>query len=223
MTKNIPNLHKILGLVDDDIMTKEEFIKHFKKLVDVVLGLKKEYKEKVEEAVNTLNEKIEAKMATMKDGATGRPGMNGLDGLDGIDGKDADEQKIVKAVLSQIQIPTAQEIIDSMPKEELNFDMVKGLKRFYKEFKNQRLGFGGGGFSNIAMQRHFIDDETPSGTVNGSNKAFTVSKTPYTGSLKVFVNGQRMRVTEDYTLSGKTITFVTAPPTSSILLVDYRF
>ncbi len=73
------------------------------------------------------------------------------------------------------------------------------------------------------MNIHIIDDETPNGTVNGVNTDFTISLTPSpTTSLKVYVNGQRMKLTEDYTLSSKTITFVTAPPTGSILTVDYR-
>jgi hypothetical protein len=73
------------------------------------------------------------------------------------------------------------------------------------------------------MESKFIDDETPVGMVNGVNKAFTLSNMPNPpSSVKVFVNGSRMRITEDYTLSGVTVTFVTAPPTGSIILVDYR-
>lgn len=68
----------------------------------------------------------------------------------------------------------------------------------------------------------FQDDETPSGTVNGSNTVFTLTSTPLSGSLKVYVGGVRLRVTEDYTLSGNTITFVSAPETGAIILCDYR-
>ena len=55
--------------------------------------------------------------------------------------------------------------------------------------------------------------ETPSGTVNGSNTAFTVTNDP---SL-VTVNGQAMSITDDYTYSDPIITFVTAPETGSVL------
>ena len=69
----------------------------------------------------------------------------------------------------------------------------------------------------------FVDDETPTGLVNGVNTDFELANTPIpTTSLKVYVNGSRMRITEDYTLSGTTITFITAPPTGSIILTDYR-
>ena len=80
-----------------------------------------------------------------------------------------------------------------------------------------------GGFNYNSMDFHIIDDETPTGTINGTNKAFTIKNPPNpVSSLKVYLNGQRMRITEDYTFSGATITFITAPPTTSILLVDYR-
>lgn len=67
-----------------------------------------------------------------------------------------------------------------------------------------------------------VRNEVPSGTVNGSNTSFTIASTPVTGTLRVYVNGVRQKVTDDYTLSGTTITFVYAPLTDSKLLVDYE-
>lgn len=69
---------------------------------------------------------------------------------------------------------------------------------------------------------NFIDNETPAGTINGSNVTFTLANTPESGSVKVFLNGMRQTLTEDYTISGATITFVSAPPSGSILRADYR-
>lgn len=61
-------------------------------------------------------------------------------------------------------------------------------------------------------------DETPGGTIDGSNKDFTLVNTPATGSLQVFLNGAfQTGGGEDYTLTGLTITFVNAPLTGSIL------
>lgn len=56
--------------------------------------------------------------------------------------------------------------------------------------------------------------QTPAGTINGVNKVFTV-----TGSISaLYVNGQFMVPGGvDYTLSGTTITLVTAPPTGSTI------
>lgn len=69
------------------------------------------------------------------------------------------------------------------------------------------------------LQQGNYQNETPGGTVNGSNTAFTLSAAPSpAASLKLFVNGQLMAAAgEDYTLSGSDITMVTAPPTDSIL------
>lgn len=68
----------------------------------------------------------------------------------------------------------------------------------------------------------FVDNETPSGTVNSSNTSFTLANTPITGTVKVYKNGLRQTLTTDYTISGTTITFVTAPSTGAVLKVDYR-
>ncbi len=66
-----------------------------------------------------------------------------------------------------------------------------------------------------------VRNEVPSGTVNSSNKVFTLANNPLTGSLAVHRNGIRLKETNDYTLSGDTITFVTAPTTGAIILCDY--
>lgn len=69
----------------------------------------------------------------------------------------------------------------------------------------------------------FFDNETPSGTVNGSNTAFTLANTPVTGSLALYRDGQLMKGGgADYSLSGTTITFTTAPVTGSVLLAYYK-
>jgi hypothetical protein len=70
----------------------------------------------------------------------------------------------------------------------------------------------------------FVDSETPTGTVNGSNTAFTLANSPSpAASLQLFVNGQLMvSGGVDYTLSGANITMVTAPPTSSVIRAWYR-
>lgn len=70
-----------------------------------------------------------------------------------------------------------------------------------------------------------VEDETPSGTINGSNSSFTLANTPITGSLKLYLNGQRLKagVGKDYTLSGTTITMAQAPETDSELVAEYRY
>ncbi len=69
----------------------------------------------------------------------------------------------------------------------------------------------------------FSDRETPSGSVNGSNVTFTLAHTPTTGSEYVWMDGVLQTVTTDYTISGGTITFITAPLTGAVIVVSYRY
>ena len=66
--------------------------------------------------------------------------------------------------------------------------------------------------------------ETPAGTIDGVNTAFTLSNAPSSGSLAAYLNGMRQQAGGvDYTLSGAVVTFVTAPGSGSVLIADYRY
>lgn len=69
----------------------------------------------------------------------------------------------------------------------------------------------------------FVTREIPSGSVNGSNTSFTLANTPVSGTEQVFLNGmlQHEGAGNDYTISGDTITFVTAPDAGWKLFVNY--
>lgn len=69
---------------------------------------------------------------------------------------------------------------------------------------------------------NFVDDETPAGVINGSTTAFTLANTPVAGTVKLFLNGLRQKVTNDYTISGTAITYLAAPLTGDTLTADYR-
>jgi len=59
---------------------------------------------------------------------------------------------------------------------------------------------------------------------NGINKDFTIEKVPNPlTSLKVYRGGARQRITEDYTVSGKTVSFLVAPVAGEVLFYDLRF
>lgn len=70
---------------------------------------------------------------------------------------------------------------------------------------------------------NFSDQETPSGTIDGANGSFTVAHAPTVGSLKLYLNGQRLRDGTDYTYTGSNITMTTLPFSGDILLADYRY
>ena len=66
-------------------------------------------------------------------------------------------------------------------------------------------------------------DVTPTGTVNGSNKVFTLPDTPSANSLSLFLNGiYQTAGGVDYTLATATITYETAPPTGSTHQARYE-
>jgi hypothetical protein len=71
---------------------------------------------------------------------------------------------------------------------------------------------------------NFVDKEIPSGSINGSNTTFTLADTPVAGSEHVYLNGvlQESGSGNDYTISGATITMLTAPLTGEKLRVSYR-
>ncbi len=232
---------------------KDEFLKHFQEVIKAVekikshledeyknkaqelgeqasgdremnkneLGkLKREYAFKANQAIKEINQILDKKIEEIN-----------LKLLLVKDGKDADEDKIVAKVREQIDIPkieekTAEEIRDGLEglkgDERLDASAIKGLgdrlDKFGKTLKTKWVGSLGG-----VPRPQFVDNETPGGTVNGSNKAFTVNNHPSPAeSLRVYVNGQRMKLTSDYTYSNKTITFTTAPGTGAVLLVEYR-
>lgn len=256
-TKNIEKLKRLLSLMDEDALTREEFTKNFKNVLDLVNKIKEvnarqfdlfskdfsDFKTKLEsksdtrlkgferniseisDKVSMTNEEISAKITEF---------INRLDNFENV--KPTDEERVIETALSRIKFPEYKETILDTPEqirdkletlegeERLRIDAINGLKEALDELKKKKYVIsGGGGISTGALDIHIVDDETPVGTINGSNKAFTINNTPSpASSLKVYLNGARQRITEDYTLSGTTITFNVAPPTSSILLVDYR-
>lgn len=70
---------------------------------------------------------------------------------------------------------------------------------------------------------NFVTEETPSGSINGSNVTFTLANTPTSGTLRLYLNGVRQKsgAGNDYTLSTATITMTTAPVTGDVLIADY--
>jgi len=68
-----------------------------------------------------------------------------------------------------------------------------------------------------------VSREVPGGTVDGNNTSFTLSSTPVIGSEQLYQNGilKNVGAGNDYTISGLTITMVTAPVPTDVLLVTY--
>lgn len=84
----------------------------------------------------------------------------------------------------------------------------------------QNIPTTAGGYTNS----NFVTREVPSGSINGSNVTFTLANTPTAGSEEVYLNGvlQESGAGNDYTISGATITYLSAPLTGEKLRVSYR-
>lgn len=81
--------------------------------------------------------------------------------------------------------------------------------------------------AGVVTEAKIKENEVPSGTIDGVNDTFTLAFTPVSdSSVKIYLNGQRLKITDDYTLAGDTITFVTPPKVvlsePDKILVDYR-
>lgn len=133
-------------------------------------------------------------------------------------------QEIINAAIIKIKNTETQTILVDDKGKVVDVD---GLLNEIKEVK-QKPVYGGlfrSSGSSSSSSTTIVENETPSGTVNGSNVTFTIANTPATNSLKVYVGGVRMKAGSpgDYTLSGSTITFATAPDNGAIILCDYRY
>jgi hypothetical protein len=81
-------------------------------------------------------------------------------------------------------------------------------------------GSGGSGASGT-----FVDGEIPLGALDGSNTTFTLANAPIPASgLVLFRNGLLLRQGTDYTLSTRSVTFLTGatPQPGDLLLASYR-
>jgi hypothetical protein len=74
-------------------------------------------------------------------------------------------------------------------------------------------------------QSSFVDNQTPTGTINGANLAFKLSSAPNpASSLRLYKNGILLMQSVDYTVNGSTITFLapSVPATGDSLVSFYR-
>ena len=238
---------KTIRTVLDGVATRDEFLEHKNEiikatemLIDFIKKIKQQNFDEIEivkqqlmednqriineslKEVDLLKQELINKMASVR---------SGTDGKDGVDGKNADEEKIIKKLLKKLPKELNGKMIRDMleklkGRERLRMSAIRGIKDELKKAKKTRtepiVRFGGG-FNYGAMNIHILDPYTPTGDINGVNTDFVLSTNPNpTASLKVYLDGQKMKLTTDYTLSDRTITFLTAPLTGSSVEVEHR-
>lgn len=69
----------------------------------------------------------------------------------------------------------------------------------------------------------FVANEIPSGDIDSVNVTFVLAHVPIIGTVLVMLNGMQQYpgTGKDYTISGKTITFLKAPKIGSEILCNY--
>jgi len=75
--------------------------------------------------------------------------------------------------------------------------------------------------TDAVLEADVVVGEVPVGLINSLNKDYDIANTPVAGTVAVYLNGLRQKLTDDYTIAGVTISFVKEPRTNSILQVDY--
>lgn len=143
---------------------------------------------------------IDSKLATIRDGAPGDRGEPGDKGDPGTPGKDGSPD-------TPLQVRDKLESLTEGNK--LTIEAIEDLRKELDELKQVRGRSFGGGFSAIAMLQHFVHGEIP--VDSGDHLNFTLNYTPSPAeSLKVYRSRARQNLTEDYTLSGRTLTLTVA-------------
>lgn len=77
--------------------------------------------------------------------------------------------------------------------------------------------------ATVVKTSSIVTRETPSGTVNGTNTSFGLAATPVSGTEHVYLNGLLLEPGSgnDYTISGSTITMLSAPVSGDKIRVSY--
>lgn len=77
--------------------------------------------------------------------------------------------------------------------------------------------------SDVLKKASLVTREAPSGSINGTNDAFTLAHTPVVGSEQLFLNGLLLEPGSgnDYTISGANVTMLTIPQSGDRLRAVY--
>lgn len=188
----------IKSLMEDDTMSKEDFVKSFEQVINLVLEIKqgneetalsiKEEQENLHSLVDDSVEKIQKenkKILNLSASALGNlkkvlnKSINDrIKELRGKDGEDADEEKIIERLAKlipdipePIKLLTPNETIETINKAENKIDIerVEGLDEVLRK-KVQGVQSGG-----VVSGRELIKEIDISGDLDGSTKTFNIA------------------------------------------------
>jgi len=153
-------------------------------------------------------------------GDKGESGLRGIRGENGKDGKDGETPEKGVDYFTEIEIKDFLEKVKDDIKMKDVLKQLAELKRLIERLDKTQQ-FGGRTLHRGGID--FVWNELL-GTGDGVTTVFTLANTPYsTTELVIKVGPADMFLTEDYTLSGKEITFLIAPPLGEkVRAVIYR-
>ena len=141
MIKKFKKLKQIVDLIEDDKMSRKEFLENFEKILKFLMDLKEQNEKKFEslkENINNLSDELKEENTDNFRGFKDRfseiaeqalkkqeDGLNFIKdkarnitrGKEGEKGKDADETKIITSVLARIKLPEQKETILDTPEQ----------------------------------------------------------------------------------------------------------
>jgi len=237
------NLKKLQNLLENRL-TKEDFIKGFEQVINLVLKVQKDQSEaisRLEETYKMMTEKMRgdnstslSDMKTMMAKHFDNYASKHSKMIDVQMGGKFKEIDYKVANIKPIKGDKGDTIFVEPKADEITKAISPTIEQFRKEWEAKvqqvlasRGGVRGLGGASVIVPRPLkgiSTDSTPAitGAINGSNKEFVLPKAPVANGLALFLNGVRQRVgsSNDFTLSGKVITFITAPLTGDVLICD---
>src|SRR3990167_7409218 len=185
---------------------------------------KKDLQQQSDEVWARMERSHEVLMANIEQ-MRGPQGERGIDGqsIVGPAGKDADIKELEKNLP---QFGTAfRDGLELLPNgEKMKIDAIEDLREELEKIRQIR-GTLGRAMGPSVITPSPLSNITPTGSINGSNTAFTLPKAPVKDGERVYLNGVRMRngASNDYTLANRTITFNTAPLINDVIIVDISY
>ena len=201
--------------------TNEEIVAGFKTQFKFILDLEAKLFKKVNEAIGELQEKeskrgeAQKEISVKLEDKINRKLTQIRDGKDGIDGNDADEEKIVKNILSKIPEPAKEtaevirEKLESLKGEDrLDKEAIRGLEEELNALKEElvkekRFVGGGGGSVNA---RGLIKALDISSSLDGITATFNIQAVWKVIDIKLS-SKPVLRETIDWTWTPTSVTF----------------
>ena len=172
------------------------------------------------------------------------PGRPGRDGRDADEKKII--RQVYSAVLDAVRLPkdgrdgqkgkdaNPEDVYEIIKKKKIKPEDIEGYEQTISVLRNfmARGGVRGGGdtvaagsgvtitqsngVKTISATAGATSWRTITGTIDGVTTVFTIPSGGATDSSILSLNGQILRPTTDYAISGTTLTYVTAPPNGSV-------